>query len=204
MPTTDPRIDAYISKAQPFAQPILQHIRKLVHKACPQVEETMKWSFPHFDYKGMMCSMASFKQHCSFGFWKTAIMKDPEGLFTEKTEAMGSLGRITSVKDLPADKILIAYIKEAVDLNEAGIKLPTVNKGKSTPAAEMEEPDYFTKLLKANPESLKVWKAFAPSHRKEYLEWITEAKTEATRDKRMATTLEWLTEGKQRHWKYHK
>ena len=112
MPTTDPRIDAYIAKAQPFAQPVLQHIRKLVHKACPQVEETMKWSFPHFDYKGMMCSMASFKQHCSFGFWKTAIMKDPEGLFTEKTEAMGCLVALLPSKTFLQIKFLLPTLKK--------------------------------------------------------------------------------------------
>ena len=202
MATTDPRIDAYIEKAQPFARPVLEHLRKVIHKACPQVEETMKWSFPHFDYKGILCSMASFKQHCVFGFWKTAIMNDPEGLFTEKMDAMGSMGKLTSVKDLPSDKVLIAYIKEAMRLNDENIKLPTVNRGKSEPKPAIEEPDYFTKLLKANPEALKVWKAFAPSHRKEYLEWITEAKTDATRDKRMAKSIEQILEGKQRHWKY--
>ena len=115
---------------------------------------------------------------------------------------MGSLGRITSLKDLPSDKILLAYIKEAVHLNEAGIKPPTNNKGKSKPAAEIETPEYFRKMLKQNPEALSTWNAFAPSHRKEYLEWITEAKTEPTREKRMAKSIEQILEGKQRHWKY--
>ena len=136
---TNPRIDAYISKAEPFAQPILQHIRKLVHKAYPEIEETIKWSFPHFEHKGTVCSMASFKQHCAFGFWKASIMKDPEGILEIKDrEAMGHFNRITSLKDLPSDKVLIAYIKEAVRLNEENIKLPS--KPKTPPKKEMPLP----------------------------------------------------------------
>ncbi|MBA2563407.1 MAG: DUF1801 domain-containing protein, partial [Chitinophagaceae bacterium] len=112
MSTTDPRIDAYINKAAPFAQPILHHIRQLVHKACPQVEETIKWSFPHFDYKGMLCNMAAMKQHCSFGFWKASLMADPEKLLNKiGNTGMGSFGKITSLNDLPSDKILVSYIK---------------------------------------------------------------------------------------------
>ncbi|MEO7310922.1 MAG: DUF1801 domain-containing protein [Chitinophagaceae bacterium] len=111
MPTIDPRVDAYIEKSAPFAQPILLHLRKLVHKACPQVVETIKWSFANFDYKGMFCSFAAFKQHCAFGFWKTALMADPEGVLSEKkNEAMGCLGRITSMKDLPPDAVIIRFI----------------------------------------------------------------------------------------------
>src|SRR5205085_5821992 len=115
-------IDAYIAKSADFAKPVLNHIRKLVHEACPDVEEKMKWSFPHFDYKGeMMCSMAAFKQHCAFGFWKAALMKDPKLVENAKTEeAMGHMGRITSLKDLPPDKKLTGYIKEAMKLNELG------------------------------------------------------------------------------------
>ncbi|HEY1038596.1 MAG TPA: DUF1801 domain-containing protein, partial [Bacteroidia bacterium] len=126
MAKTDKRIDAYIAKSADFAKPILKHIRELVHETCPEVEETMKWSFPHFDYKGaMMCSMASFKQHCAFGFWKAQLMKDSEKfLVMAKTEeAMGHMGRITSVKDLPSDKKMIAYIREAMKLNDDNIKL---------------------------------------------------------------------------------
>src|SRR4051812_1257596 len=124
----DPRVDAYIAKAQPFAQPVLNHLRKLVHTTCPQVEETIKWSFACFDYKGIFCSMASFKQHCTFGFWKTALLKDPKGILDSKNEAMGSLGRITGMQDLPADKIIIDFIKQAMVLNEQGVKLPPRKK----------------------------------------------------------------------------
>jgi uncharacterized protein YdeI (YjbR/CyaY-like superfamily) len=196
----DPRIDAYIAKAAPFAQAILQHIRKLVHKACPDITETMKWSFPHFEYKGVVCSMAAFKQHCAFGFWKASIMKDPNKIMQIKDRgAMGHFDRITTVKDLPADKIMIAYIKEAVQLNEKGIKLPAKTK---TTQKEIVVPSDIIAALKKNTKAKKVFEAFSPSHQKEYIEWITEAKTEPTRIKRLNTMLEWLEEGKDRNWKY--
>lgn len=196
----DPRIDAYIAKAAPFAQTILQHIRKLVHKACPDITETMKWSFPHFEYKGVVCSMAAFKQHCAFGFWKASIMKDPNKIMQIKDRgAMGHFDRITSIKDLPTDKIMIAYIKEAVQLNEDGVKLPAKTK---TVQKEIVIPADITAALKKNTKAGKVFEAFSPSHKKEYIEWITEAKTEPTRIKRLNTMLEWLEEGKDRNWKY--
>jgi len=194
-------MDAYIAKSADFAKPILNHLRELVHKTCPDVEEKMKWSMPHFDYKDeMMCGMAAFKHHASFGFWKAALMKDPVLIESAKTEvAMGHLGKITSLKDLPSDKKLAAWIKEAMTLNDKGIKVPS--KAKSAEKKELVVPDYFIKALAKNKKAQKVWDAFAYSHKKEYLQWITEAKTEATRESRMATTLEWVAEGKGRNWK---
>jgi len=196
-------LDAYIAKSADFAKPILNHIRELVHKTCPEVEEKMKWSFPHFDYKGeMMCSMAAFKQHAVFGFWKAALMKDPVLVENARSEtAMGHLGRLTSVKDLPSDKKMIAWIKEAMKLNEQGIK---VAKPKPAEKKELVVPDYFVKALNKNKKAKQVFDNFAYSHRKEYLQWITEAKTEETRNKRMATALEWIAEGKGRNWKYER
>jgi len=200
----DKAIDAYIAKSAAFAKPILLHIRQLVHKACPDVEEKMKWSFPHFDYKGeMMCSMAAFKQHAAFGFWKAALMKDPVLVETARSEAaMGHLGRITALKDLPSDKKMTGWIKEAMQLTDKGIKLPA--KAKTADTKELVVPDYFVKALAKNKKAKQVFENFAPSHRKEYLMWITEAKTEETRNKRMATALEWIAEGKGRNWKYEK
>ena len=122
MASKDPRIDAYIAKSADFAQPILKHLRKVIHAGCPQVEETMKWSMPHFDYKGVMCGMAAFKAHCAFGFWKESLIFD-SGNAPEKT-AMGSFGCIKSLADLPNEKTLIGYVKKAAALNEAGIKAP--------------------------------------------------------------------------------
>jgi uncharacterized protein YdeI (YjbR/CyaY-like superfamily) len=201
----DKRIDAYIAKAEPFAKPILTHIRALVHKACPDVEETMKWSFPHFDYKGsMMCSMASFKQHCAFGFWKAQLMKDAEKFvgMAKTEEAMGHMGRITSVKDLPSDKKMLAYIKEAMKLNDDNVKLPA--KVIAGEKKELKIPDWFLSALKRDPKAKKQFDAFTPGKKREYIEWLVEAKTEATREKRLETALEWIAEGKQRHWKYQK
>lgn len=197
----DARIDEYISKSADFAKPVLIHLRELVHKTCPDVEETMKWSFPHFDYKGMLCHMASFKQHCAFGFWKAELMKDKALMQNAKSEsAMGHLGKITSLKDLPSDKKLISYIKEAVKLNDDGVKLPPRKKSET----ETTVPDYFIKALKKNKTAFKTFENFSPSHKKGYIEWITEAKTEETRNRRIATAIEWMTEGKSRNWKYMK
>ena len=195
----DKRVDTYILKSADFAIPILNHLRELVHSACPDVEETLKWSFPHFNYKGIMCSMASFKQHCAFGFWKAALMKDKSLVANAKSEvAMGHLGKITSLKDLPNDKKMISYIKEAMKLNDMGVKVEKMK----TVRKETPVPAYFAKALTRNKKAKKVFDEFSASHRREYLEWITEAKTETTRDKRVATTLAWLEEGKSRNWKY--
>jgi len=200
----DKRIDLYIAKAQPFAKPVLKHIRHLVHKACPDTEEIMKWSFPHFDYNGsMMCSMAAFKHHMAFGFWKASIMKDPDKILEIKNrEAMGHLGRIKSLKDLPPDRIMLKYIKEAVRLNDEGINLKPkpVTKEKNM----LVIPDHFTNELKKNTKAMKTFEEFRYSHKKEYIQWITEAKTEETRAIRMKTAVEWLSEGKSRNWKYEK
>ncbi len=197
----DPRVDAYIAKSQDFAKPILEHLRGLVHKACPEVEETIKWGFASFDYKGPYCSMASFKQHCAFGFWKAALMKDTKLMTMAKSEtAMGHLSRITSLQRIPSDKILISFLNETAKLNDAGIKLP--KKKVSAEKKVLVVPDYFIKLLKKNKKAEKTFNNFSYSNRKEYLEWITEAKTEETRNNRIATTLDWLAEGKTRNWKY--
>lgn len=204
MATKEKKIDAYIAKSAEFAKPILNHIRELVHKTCPDVEEKMKWSFPHFDYKGeMMCSMAAFKQHAAFGFWKAALMKDPVLVETASSEvAMGHLGRITSLKDLPADKKMIAWIKEAMALNDKGIKLAA--KPKSTEKKELIVPDYFTKVLSKNKKAKQIFDAFPYSHKKEYVEWVVGAKTEETKTRRMVSAIEMMAEGKSRNWKYAK
>jgi uncharacterized protein YdeI (YjbR/CyaY-like superfamily) len=199
---TDKRIDAYIAKSQDFAKPILTHIRELIHKACPDAEETMKWSFPHFEYYGgTVCSMASFKQHCAFTFRKAKLLKDNHKIFPKTKEAMGHLGQIKGLGDLPADKIMIEYIKEAAKLNKDGVKLPSK---KPKEKKELVIPDYFTKALRKNKRALKTYNDFSYSHKREYLEYVTEAKTGETRNKRLAVTIDWLAEGKDRNWKYRK
>jgi uncharacterized protein YdeI (YjbR/CyaY-like superfamily) len=198
MATKDPRIDAYIAKSAAFAKPILNHLRKVVHAGCPDVEETIKWQFPHFDYKGVLCGMAAFKQHCSFGFWKETLIFD--GAKPAEKTAMGSFGCIKSLADLPNERTLIGYVKKAVALNEAGIKAP----GRTKPQKRdpLEVPGYFTVALKKSAKARKNFEAFAPSKQHEYLEWVTEAKRDETRNERLATSIEWLAEGKSRHWKY--
>lgn len=196
MGTRDPRVDAYIEKSADFARPILKHLRKIVHTACPEVEETMKWSFPHFDYKGeMMCSMASFKGHCAFGFWKGSLV------LGEKAAGggMGHLGRITSLDDLPPDRTLASYIRKAAKLNDEGVKAIRTRR----PAKpELEVPEDLRRALKKNKKALTAFEAFPPSHKREYVEWIVEAKGDDTRKRRLASAVEWIAEGKSRNWKY--
>jgi len=198
METYDPRQDDYIAKAADFAQPILIHLRQLIHDTAPEIQETMKWGMPFFDHKGTVCQMAAFKQHCTFGLWKGALLSDPQGLL-EKSDSMGHFRRITSLADLPTDEILMQYIREAVELNNQGIK---VLKPKSTIKPPLVLPDYFAAVLKEHPQAETQFNAYSYSHKKEYLEWITEAKTEGTRQKRMLTAVEWLSQGKSRHWKH--
>jgi uncharacterized protein YdeI (YjbR/CyaY-like superfamily) len=199
MPTVDPRIDAYIEKSADFAKPVLTHIRKLVHTACPEIQETLKWSMPSFEYKGILCFFASFKEHCSFGFWKQALMETDA--FPKNKTAMGSFGRITSVKDLPSDKVMIGLIHQAIELNEKGIKIP---KKAAVKKEDIVVPKDLTAALSKNKSAKATFDKFSPSHKREYVGWIEEAKTEATRNKRLTTTVEWLSEGKSKNWKYEK
>jgi uncharacterized protein YdeI (YjbR/CyaY-like superfamily) len=203
MPIMDPRVDAYIEKAAPFAKPVLQKLRRLIFQACPEAEETIKWSFPNYKVHGsLLCSMASFKKHCAFGFWKAALLSDQKGILKIKERnSMGHLDRIFSLKELPPDKILISYLKEAAMLNKNSVKLakPKVGFKKELPL-----PAVLAKALKKNKKALAVFESFSPSNRREYIEWINEAKTNETLNKRLNTLIEWVAEGKTRNWKYKK
>ena len=197
----DKRVDAYILKAKPFARPILRHVRALVHKAVPGTEETIKWGFPHFEYKGMMCSMAGFLEHCAVGFWKSRQLPDPDGILEigDGAGAMGNLGRITNRKDLPPDGVLLKYFKAARALNEEGVR------GSARPrrsAAPLVVPAFFMNAVKKNAKALKMFQNFPPSHKREYVEWVSSAKTEETRERRLATAVEWMAEGKPQNWRY--
>jgi uncharacterized protein YdeI (YjbR/CyaY-like superfamily) len=199
------KIDAYIVKSADFAIPILEHLRRLVHQACPDVEETIKWGMPFFDHNGPLCMMASFKQHAVFGFWKASLLNDPKKYLqarsTDGGSAMGHFGKLTSLKDLPPDKVIKDFIKQAVKVNEAGIKVPAKQNSEKK---EIEVPAYLMDALKRNRRALATFTGFSYSNKKDYVEWITEAKTEATREKRLETALEWMAEGKVRNWKYLK
>jgi uncharacterized protein YdeI (YjbR/CyaY-like superfamily) len=197
MGTKDPRVDAYIAKVADFAKPILTHIRKLVHTNCPDVTETIKWGMPSFEYKGgIFCGIAAFKQHCAFGFWLGDLLK----IDAKSGKAMGQFGRITSLADLPGDKAIASIIKAAMKLHDAGAKPPA--RSKPAEKKELVVPDYFLAALKKNKKALATFEDFSYYNKKEYVEWITEAKTDATRDKRLAQAVDWMAEGKIRHWKY--
>jgi hypothetical protein len=196
----DPRVDAYIEKSADFARPILTHIREVVHAACPDVEEKMKWSFPHFDYKGMMCSMAAFKAHCTLGFWKPELVLGDDA----REGGMGHFGRLTSVGDLPSRTVLAGYVKKAMALNDAGVKPARAARAKKTVRPEAVVPDDLAAALKKNKKARATFEGFSSSHRREYIEWIAGAKRVETRAKRIATALEWLEEGKHHNWRYEK
>jgi uncharacterized protein YdeI (YjbR/CyaY-like superfamily) len=200
MASFNSRVDDYIAQSKDYAQPILEHLRNLVHQACPLVEETIKWRMPVFEYMGPLCNMAAFNKHCSFGFWKAALMKDPALMLTAKSEvAMGHLGKIYSVKDIPSNTKMIAYIKEAMTLNEMGMK---VSKKKAPALPPIIAPPDLLNALKKQKEAMITFSAFSNSQKKEYISWIIEAKTELTRNKRIAQSVEWMAEGKERNWKY--
>lgn len=199
MGTRDPRVDAYIAKSAEFAQPILIHLREVVHAACPDVQETMKWSMPFFDYHGVMCNMAAFKQHATFGFWKGAHIPGLAPNSNSGGESMGNLGRLTSLKDLPSRKVLTGYVKAAMRLNDEGV---TTKKVKKAPKPEARVPSDLAAALNRNRKAAATFESFPPGQRREYVNWITEAKREETRAKRVAQAVEWMAEGKARNWKY--
>jgi uncharacterized protein YdeI (YjbR/CyaY-like superfamily) len=192
----EPRIDAYIAKAPPFARPILEKVRDRVHDVVPDVEEAMKWSAPGFTLDGkILLIMASFKAHAALNFWRGQEIGDG----SPKAGAMGQFGRLTSVNDLPADAELDALIREAAELSKMA-PVPRKTKHEPKPAPELH-PDFAAALAKA-PKAKTVLDGFPPSAQRDYFEWISEAKQDATRQKRIATAVEWLSEGKRRHWRY--
>jgi len=198
-------IDNYIANAQDFAKPILGHWRRLIHQNCPDVEEALKWGIPHFDYKGdFMCVMASYKSHCSFTFLKGELMSDPRLKTGKEVKPINRfLGKITNLSDLPADEEFITMLKEAIQLNERGVKVK-----REKPVAEkpkiLETPNYLQAALADNPKAKEVFEGKSNSFRKEYITWITDAKTDETRQKRINEALEWIAEGKGRFWKHQK
>ncbi len=188
----DPRIDAYIAKSADFARPILEKLRAVVHRGCPDVVETIKWGSPHFEHHGMLCGMAAFKAHCAFGFWNRALKIPGKG------GAMGQFGSIRSLADLPADRVLVGYVREAARLNETGQKLAPIRR----PKKPLPVPKALTAALAKKPKAQKHFAAFSPSQKREYSEWILEARTDATRENRLKTSVAWIGEGKTRMWKY--
>lgn len=191
----DPRVDAYIAKSAEFARPILQHIRELIHDAIPEVEEDIKWGAPFFNHEGVICGIAAFKQHCAINMWKASLI-----LGDKQDDSAGQFGRITKLSDLPSDAKLKGYFKEAARLNESGVKQPRARK----PTPKLEIPQELQKALKSNKKAAAAFDKFPPSHKREYSQWIAEAKGEDTRARRVKTAVEWIAEGKGRNWKYER
>ena len=199
MKHTDPRIDAYIAAAAPFARPILKHIRAVVHDGCPDVVETMKWSTPSFEHHGVLCGMASFKAHCMIGFWKAELLAEQFPNVAPPGQSLIRLGGIKAIKDLPARSALVKVVKAAAKLNEDGVRLA---RPVPSPKKTIRAPADLLAALRNNPQARAGYEALSPSHKREYIEWITEARRDETRRQRVDTAVEWMAEGKIRNWKY--
>jgi uncharacterized protein YdeI (YjbR/CyaY-like superfamily) len=199
MATKDPRVDTYIAEAKDFARLILKHLRKLIHQGCPDAVETIKWGCPSFDYHGVLCGFAAFKTHCSLFFWRDIDLSRWLQKTNTEDAGMGQFGRITSKADLPEDAVLLACVRAAVEQRDAPASR---TKRARQPAKELLVPPDLKTALAANAKAAATFKAFAPSHRRAYIDWISDARQSATRDKRLQTTIEWLTEGKPQNWKY--
>lgn len=198
MTTTDTRIDAYIAKAPAYAKPILTAIRAMVHQGAPECEETIKWGHPTFVQNGILCGMAAFKEYCAVNFWKASLIM---GADERQDGAAGVLGKIESVKDLPSKHVFVGYVKRAVELNASGVKVP---RPPAKPKKRLVMPDDFRQAIAKSGKANRAFDAFSPSHQREYVEWITDAKQDETRARRIAQAVEWIAEGKPRNWKYMK
>ena len=196
MGTRDKRIDAYIARAAPFARPILTHLRGVVHTACPDVEETLKWGAPAYMHHGILCITAAFKAHCALVLWRAPLIVGA----VKSRDSRGHFGRITAVKDLPSKAVLVGLLKQGVKLNEAGAKPSQRAKGRPKKAVAL--PADLAAGFKKHAKARKAWAEFSPSARREYVDWITGAKRPETRAERLKTTLQWVAQGKQRNWKY--
>jgi len=190
----DPRVDAYIAKAAPFARPILTHVRTVMHEACPKIIEMIRWGHPSFDHQGMVCGMTAFKEHCVVSFWKAALLGDESLLRRE----------VRTVADLPARRDFVRLVKQAAKLNEDGVTVPAEPRKRPSDTRTLDVPDVLRNALRKNKEAQATFDAFSYSHKKEYVEWITEAKSDDTRQKRLEQAVEWMAEGKARNWKYLK
>jgi uncharacterized protein YdeI (YjbR/CyaY-like superfamily) len=198
-----PGVDAYIAEAKPFAQPILTHLREVIHQAVPDVEEAVKWSMPFFVYRGIiLANIAGFKEHCSFGVWKENVQPLMKEGVEERGGGMGSFGKVTTLSDLPSAKDLKAVLLEAAGKIERGERTKNWERPVKKAKPEAAVPDALAAALNKNKDAAGKFAAMSPSCQREYCVWIGEAKREETRHKRVATAIEWISEGKQRNWKY--
>lgn len=199
MGTKDPRVDAYIERSAEFARPILKRLRSLVHRGCPGVEETIKWGMPSFVSGGILCQMAAFRSHCAFGFWKSSLVLGEAG---RPREAMGQFGKIAALSDLPSDAEIVRLVRKAAQLNAAGVRVARPAAARRKRPAAM--PDDLARALARHAGARAIFAGFSPSKRRDYVEWITEARREETRRRRLETAIGWIAEGKSRNWKYER
>jgi len=195
----DRRVDAYIEKSAEFAKPVLRHLRELVHEGCPDIREDIKWNMPFFLHHGILCTMAAFKAHCVFGFWHHGMDKPMRDDGVPVDMSMGSLGRITSIKQLPTRRAMLRYLREAAKLNESGLP-PRPPRAKSQPAPKA--PADLAAALGKDKAAAATYAKFTPGKQRDYVDWLKEAKRPETRAKRLATAIEWMSEGKPLNWKY--
>lgn len=200
MSKRSPEVDHYIAAAPAYARPILQKLRTLFHKAYPEIQETMKWGVPHFEHKGIVAGMAAFKEYIRFGFWKGKLLREKHNLTTSVGNMSMGDTRLTDISQLPPDKVLLTCIRDAVALNENGVKRTSERKAPKKP---LETPDYFAAALRKK-KLFDQFEARSPSYRRDYIEWLADAKQPETRERRLATALEWIGEGKSRNWKYER
>jgi hypothetical protein len=200
MGSRDPRVDAYIGEAAAFARPILDHLRALVHEACPEVTETIKWGHPNFEHRGTLCGMAAFKAHCTFAFWKASLLTGTPGIGSGPSP-VDQFGRLASVADLPSRSTLLRLIQKAATLNEEGVK---PERPRGVAPRELAVPDYFLAALRKNRKALATFEAFPYSHKKEYVEWVAAAKRDETRQRRLDLAVTQMAEGKTQNWKYER
>ena len=200
----DTRVDSYISRLPAFSQEICTRFRAIVHEASPEIEEDIKWGHPAFMHKGIVCGMAAFKAHVVIHFWKNALLTGSHARRATDDKTLEQLRRVTSVDELPSKTVIAGFVKAAVKLNDGAVKGPAPMKAAKKTRAPLRTPPVFSKALARNAKARATYDGFSPSHKREYVEWIGEAKTDETRDRRIEQALGWLADGKPRNWKYMK
>jgi hypothetical protein len=204
MGTRDRRVDAYIARLPDFSREICTRFRSIVHECAPEIDEDIKWGHPSFMHKGIVCGMAAFKAHVVIHFWKTALLTGSHARRATDDKTLERLARVTSASELPPKTAIAGFLKAAVKLNDGAVKAPSPTKAARKTRAPLRTPPIFSKALERNAKAKATYDGFSASHRREYVEWITEAKSSETRDRRIEQALGWLAEGKPRNWKYMK
>lgn len=188
-------ITAYIEKATPEFKEVMIALRSVLNNPNFDIKEDWKWGAPNFNNEGMICWLAHFRNHVGMNFFKGTLIKDKYNLFTHYREEKGNRQlKFSDINQIIPEQIEY-YIEEAIKLNQENIKVVKKEIDTSLPL------DLETELNN-NPKAKMFFESLAPSYKRDYIEWIEEAKREATRTKRLATTMEWLSEGKKKNWKY--